>query len=785
MLKFTRAFSLEHDIIPHIPVEQLPPEAKTFIEHNATVIGMAMGVPKLHNSSAELNSLPTFTSNPMLQTLPPNFNTPPARTSYRSNFRLGSSYSGLNSPGSNQNSPHSSIRYSHQPSNGHHDDDDDNDYGNNSGLLEDDDDAEGSNNDMNNFLNSYNNQRTIAHMINLRIIGRDSKSGILVIARNARINDIQKTCIDLFDINSKKYTNVLDYSGLIISATLSSDAKKSFLIFTVQLPDSSPDPNVNRLYSSFIYEMNKRNNIFHSLEKSSTHIPVYHCLHVEQKYLHLLSIQNDECSTIRVPIQDEKSNGYSLPPKFSLKKNSFTKKFFWYQYDDINHVLYVLQYLKLRSLNAPSENLLKKWVFREGKIHQSGEFPIFLNNTTDRVSSNFPYPFTLPSPKSDQVVQNIHIVQLDKLKFSIPLASIDGGVLSIQVTRVLFDSMGNYLLIFVPGHFLQLIDCSSPEHDPSIGITLYNLPTHIKEMTSHDSSDLVSIRTRPYPTKISTSILPFYVFSKSEQNLLFDYHHGILKSISNLFQKETIAKYGLDNGADLRALHLVMMHMQDSELVLKILVNVSNEPQLISSDLLKEYILGQTYLEMKGSKLDPLYLQALPMTCSDTMDISLLRSKLKDIELTNINWQAIHQIFLGNSNSNNKMIDPKKRLRSFEVVKQEGWQKESGSVVTSFIKSFFGVDDNRPDEISSYRRYESGPLSPTKTQANSKIPIKYALDDYEEDPLVKGEADRLGQQLSQRADQHDQRALPDTCHAHWRARPPRSDQSPSQKVTAL
>ncbi|EFA78904.1 hypothetical protein PPL_08372 [Heterostelium album PN500] len=386
------------------------------------------------------------------------------------------------------------------------------------------------------------------------------------------------------------------------------------------------------------------------------------------------------------------------------------------------------------------------------------------------MSLNQPFPMSL-SNKTEQVYQNIHVVNLNgnglclchqeesnntlirisiyllhlkqRIRYSIPLHSIDGGFLSIQITRVLFDCIGNLLMIYIPGNFLQFIDCSS-DHDPCFGLTLhYDLSSPIKEASSHDSSDILSTRTRPLPNKISTSIIPYYLTNHKDKNkpdqYLFDYQHGILyrfqferESILKLFNKDSISKYSLEPGTEIRAMHLTNIHVNDSEIMVRILASVCNETSLISSDLLKEYLLGSTYKILRDNKLDNQYLQILPVTSIEALD-STSKPRLKDLELAAITTQIPANI------APTKKEDPnKKRLKSFQVTKPDILQRETTlATFPGFLKNFFSDFKSEDTTIRKSSGSEST-LSPQKQVApTSKIALasNISLDGYEENPL--------------------------------------------------
>eukprot|EP01133_Synstelium_polycarpum_P002539 gene2539-2908_t len=680
----------------------LPQEAKNFLADHSANFNISNNNNNNNNNNELKNNqhVPSsdYSNTPPGMMMPPPHNR--SMNDMKNQFKLGSSYNGFYSTNNLKNArdtPPGAIRFSNASGNGS--------SSVRSSINEEDDEMDSSDNDIrsssepmatqqqystsvdtSSLFNLYSTQKSVAQIINLRIIGRD-KSGTLIIARTAKTDGI-KTYVDLFDINSspKRFRTILDYSGNIVSAALSNDSKKSFLIFTVRLPDKFADINTTNEF--------------------------------------------------KVPIVTDPTGIHLTPNKKGGKKSLLFKNFFWHQYDDITQTLYALQYQKLKSLSAPSDNLFKAWTFQSGKATQLYEFSIPLHLSTDisKISTNIPSPLGITS-KPEQLYQNIHIVNFSnngqRLRYSIPLANIDGGWMSIQVTRVLFDAIGNLLMIYIPGYFLQFLDCSS-DHEPCFGVTLYtDLSKPLKEASSHDSSDFVSMaRTRPLPTKVSTSVVPFSMHSKTDQ-YMFDYANGILYSykfkrscIAKLFERDAIASHSLDGGTDIRALHLAMVHLQDNELVLKILVMASKEPHLISSDFLKEYILGSTYSVLRN-KLDNVYLQTLPMTSTEGLDISTLKLKqLRDIELTHTISMQVPTSILAKKDDISR-----KRLKSFEVAKSEVVAKEA-SFVTGFFKNLFGVDDYEPLRRSA-NSFENSPM-----KTPSKVPVNVSLENYEENPLA-------------------------------------------------
>jgi hypothetical protein len=56
-----------------------------------------------------------------------------------------------------------------------------------------------------------------------------------------------------------------------------------------------------------------------------------------------------------------------------------------------------------------------------------------------------------------------------KMDLSIAINNVTLSVL--QQTKVFFDAIGDALLVYVPGHYIQLVDCGQ-DHGTCMGITL-------------------------------------------------------------------------------------------------------------------------------------------------------------------------------------------------------------------------------------------------------------------------------------------------------------------------
>ena len=126
------------------------------------------------------------------------------------------------------------------------------------------------------------------------------------------------------------------------------------------------------------------------------------------------------------------------------------------------------------------------------------------------------------------------------------------------------------MLINIPGYHFQLLDCSE-DHGPASSITLTGL----------DYAPMVGI---PTERGVTMPVFPFDFLTKSENtskpdlrgHTFLDARRGILYEY--MIDRESIWKLFDLQSADLhlQALHLAMIHMQDSELVAKVKIEFEN-----------------------------------------------------------------------------------------------------------------------------------------------------------------------------------------------------------------
>eukprot|EP00026_Physarum_polycephalum_P005733 Phypoly_transcript_05771.p1 GENE.Phypoly_transcript_05771~~Phypoly_transcript_05771.p1 ORF type:complete len:610 (+),score=129.13 Phypoly_transcript_05771:202-1830(+) len=124
-----------------------------------------------------------------------------------------------------------------------------------------------------------------------------------------------------------------------------------------------------------------------------------------------------------------------------------------------------------------------------------------------------------------------------------------------------------------------------------------------------------------------------------DRHFLLDTQAGIVYEYS--FDREAMLiflKEPSHSRWHVQTLHLACVHMQDSELVDQIVIHTcTNNPQAVTVELMKEFLLGTPYQAMKNLGMDISILQVLPITEIDLLETG----QLKKLGLPNSNVSAL------------------------------------------------------------------------------------------------------------------------------------------------
>jgi hypothetical protein len=152
----------------------------------------------------------------------------------------------------------------------------------------------------------------------------------------------------------------------------------------------------------------------------------------------------------------------------------------------------------------------------------------------------------------------------------------------LEKAKVLFQRIDNSLLVYIPGYHFQLIHFNST--DPTFGLCLSEFATPLPLQQDYETSNIDYFEDNRQTEKA---------------NLILDSDNGVVYKY--YFHSATIHHLFEDEGAfrHLAAMHFVIVHLQNLELRDAIISNMlSRHPEFITAELLTEYILGSSYLQL-------------------------------------------------------------------------------------------------------------------------------------------------------------------------------------------
>ena len=161
---------------------------------------------------------------------------------------------------------------------------------------------------------------------------------------------------------------------------------------------------------------------------------------------------------------------------------------------------------------------------------------------------------------------------------------------------MLFTVLGDYIMVWIPGKVLHLLDCST-EHGAFHHMLLQD-----------------SVRTLPYN---STSVCSWpCAVSQPSTGSLFDTKRQDAFTVS--IQRQELAELFAETSQEsLRAasLHYALVHQRDNGLARKMIEHLCRDPAAPDcTSLLAEYLLAASYAHMRREGLDSTLMQLLPIS---------------------------------------------------------------------------------------------------------------------------------------------------------------------------
>ncbi|XP_020618690.1 protein pigeon-like isoform X2 [Orbicella faveolata] len=566
----------------------------------------------------------------------------------------------------------------------------------------------------------------------------------------------------------------------VVVSGASVNQERTLLAFTVReryfgrVNDSSSS-DTPAIYKSFLAEIHPQNRIF-SLHIERLTFQRVQFLYgeylgygsVSKKESHMLFLHHKEAIGLyHIPMaRFDKRMVMSGQPR----TQQVADEFLWAQWDSLNQRLYLV-YTRNKSLSCDvdeeqdvrSDLMFEAYQFNERSTHVKVlKFPLPFHDVD--LSSPTSYPEYLDVALAQTVSEkhvNIQVVTLPgKGSFYIclqhPIAadetkssSGESAKLSTQLEysvyvlhhgflmncvlptvrpskdlqnyRLFFSSLNDYLMVFLPGCFLHLLNCST-ELEPCHHIILQG--DAVPKFSSHDSGPdeprLLLYLNRELSTSVQTGT---YIFDSTSGNA-FKYNFD-KAALADLFARTHMPS------TRLAILHLAVIHLRDSNLIKKIFEHLSHDPASPEClDILQEYLVGATYGTFRR-ELEREAITLIPFTCVDTFrghlekDINRKRiakiscSFARDIpiEFKNVRSKMKQADFWTTLLRNTKRLPPRFKLKAPNT---NFYEEDSDSEEEPEVAAHPGLMQSLRRRLSVSSRRFSGSIESFTSQGSNK-----------------------------------------------------------------
>lgn len=386
-----------------------------------------------------------------------------------------------------------------------------------------------------------------------------------------------------------------------------------------------------------------------TFDKAPQGAAVSSALAVESRFLHIISSHSVVLYTVTSQRKSPHTALYTIakPPQ---KELTVCNEFLWARYVDRTKIFYCLFVvndkksgkgvrcsLKNVSLATSEPRVLSDKVFslcftlsmRINTLDESFPFPYVLRDSSlpPRHSGNGASPWA-PVPKYVSL-PNITLVTLrsgvaclciqhETMRSTAPISVIDTYLktrvdFSVPIPqgkdsrtfRVFFAPFYDYLLAYVPDVYLHLLDFSA-QHNPSAGL-LFSGP---------------GLVTAPLPAPsrhLFATMGPLLFKGFSQHRMFVDARTGdVLEyAVDTPGVLQLVDEQHGDSTFLCRLLHAALVHFRDDALVSDILARMLKaHPRQVTPELLKEYVLGETFLRLTN-ELPPQVIPGVPPTTAD------------------------------------------------------------------------------------------------------------------------------------------------------------------------
>lgn len=196
------------------------------------------------------------------------------------------------------------------------------------------------------------------------------------------------------------------------------------------------------------------------------------------------------------------------------------------------------------------------------------------------------------------------------LAYTVPMPQISPDELSR--VRLHFSAVNDLLMVYVPGHVLQLVDCG-PRHEP--GHHLILLGNDVPTLPGQRNGEGV-------PPALSYFELIRQVNGRNAYGVgVFDVTTGTAYTfdINREYIFGLFTKSATSLATKTLAVHLAIVHLADPGLIRRVMEYFfAVMPDGLHPELLKEYLIGNAYMNMQQHTTEREFLRLLPITSIPT-----------------------------------------------------------------------------------------------------------------------------------------------------------------------
>ena len=168
-------------------------------------------------------------------------------------------------------------------------------------------------------------------------------------------------------------------------------------------------------------------------------------------------------------------------------------------------------------------------------------------------------------------------------RFPVPVAHTP----ELENTHLHFSSIADMLLVYMPGHYIRFIDCGT-DHEPCDSLAFSG--SEFATLLPGQADDGSTVVVTPFDLHYRmVETLP--AFPDLRGKMLLDCARGIIYEYT-IEREALIALFRMPKPREhIQAMHMAAIHLQDFELVDKIMMLLaSSHPDNITPELLKEFL---------------------------------------------------------------------------------------------------------------------------------------------------------------------------------------------------